>query len=193
MVIEGSKSRGAGVREWEFVYIRGYLLVCIYLNCSCSQSFCWVLCCNAVPYHSRVAFCNYCSIKHTTRRSSSKKSLSPIHTRRTYRWKRKRGSHPRFETPSPSTKPAQLINKQGGTNHQLDLQQPENLGAQSTDNGIVPNLRWSFSDARTRIFNGGWTREQVISDLPGSHDIAGAQQHLKKGASRELHWHRVVS
>lgn len=32
-----------------------------------------------------------------------------------------------------------------------------------------------------------------MTDLPSSHDIAAAQQHLKKGALRELHWHRVVS
>jgi hypothetical protein len=80
----------------------------------------------------------------------------------------------------------------GGTNKQLDLQNPDNLGQQSTDNGVVPNLKWSFSDSKTRIFNGGWVREQVITDLPQSHDIAAAQQHLKKGALRELHWHRVV-
>ncbi len=80
----------------------------------------------------------------------------------------------------------------GGTNHALDLQNPDNLGQQPTDNGVVPNLKWSFSDSKTRIFNGGWVREQVITDLPQSHDIAAAQQHLKKGALRELHWHRVV-
>lgn len=80
----------------------------------------------------------------------------------------------------------------GGTNKQIDLQNPDNLGAQSTDNGVVPNLKWSFSDSKTRILAGGWVREQVITDLPASHDIAAAQQHLKKGAIRELHWHRVV-
>jgi hypothetical protein len=80
----------------------------------------------------------------------------------------------------------------GGTNKQIDLQNPDNLGAQSTDSGVVPNLKWSFSDSKTRILPGGWVREQVITDLPASHDIAGAQQHLKKGAIRELHWHRVV-
>ena len=31
-----------------------------------------------------------------------------------------------------------------------------------------------------------------MTDLPPSKDIASAQQHLKKGASRELHWHRVA-
>lgn len=80
----------------------------------------------------------------------------------------------------------------GGTNHQIDLQNPDNLAAQSTDSGTVPNLKWSFSDSKAKIFNGGWTREQVVTDLPSSHDIAGAQQHLKKGAVRELHWHRVA-
>ncbi len=81
----------------------------------------------------------------------------------------------------------------GGTNHELDVQNPDNLAQQPTDNGLVPNLKWSFSDSKVRIFNGGWVREQVVTDLPQSHDIAAAQQHLKKGALRELHWHRVVS
>ncbi|KAH6674224.1 oxalate decarboxylase [Halenospora varia] len=80
----------------------------------------------------------------------------------------------------------------GGTNHQIDLANPDNLAAQSTDNGLVTNLKWSFSDSKTKIFNGGWTRTQVVTDLPSSHDIASAQQHLKKGALRELHWHRVA-
>ncbi|KAK3330695.1 oxalate decarboxylase oxdD [Apodospora peruviana] len=80
----------------------------------------------------------------------------------------------------------------GGTNKQIDLQNPDNLGQQSTDNGVVPNLKWSFSDSKTRLLRGGWVREQVITDLPASHDIAAAQQHLTKGAVRELHWHRVA-
>lgn len=86
-----------------------------------------------------------------------------------------------------------LTGATGGTNHELDLQNPDNLGRQSTDSGVVPNLKWSFSDSKTRILKGGWVREQVITDLPQSHDIAGAQQHLTKGAIRELHWHKVVS
>ncbi|KAF3009857.1 hypothetical protein E8E13_010585 [Curvularia kusanoi] len=58
--------------------------------------------------------------------------------------------------------------------------------------GFVPNLKWRFSDARTRIYPGGWVREQVDDDLPQSKEISAAQQHLKKGAIRELHWHRVA-
>ncbi len=66
------------------------------------------------------------------------------------------------------------------------------MGQQSTDNGVVPNVKWSFSDSKTRILAGGWVREQVITDLPSSTDISAAQQHLTKGSIRELHWHRVV-
>lgn len=80
----------------------------------------------------------------------------------------------------------------GGTNGYLDKTNPANLGQESTDNGQVVNLKWSFSDSKTRQLNGGWVREQLITDLPASHDIAGAQQHLTKGSIRELHWHRVV-
>ncbi|KAF2203561.1 thermophilic glucose-6-phosphate isomerase [Delitschia confertaspora ATCC 74209] len=79
-----------------------------------------------------------------------------------------------------------------GTNHQVDLSNPSNLAQQGTDGGTVPNLKWRFSDSKTKIFNGGWVREQVVQDLPQSHDISAAQQHLRKGAIRELHWHRVA-
>ncbi|KAM0287249.1 hypothetical protein ACHAQH_000563 [Verticillium albo-atrum] len=80
----------------------------------------------------------------------------------------------------------------GGTNNQVDIDNPSNLGQESTDAGIVPNLKWRFSDSKTKLLKGGWVRTQVIQDLPQSHDIAAAQQHLEKGAIRELHWHRVA-
>ena len=80
----------------------------------------------------------------------------------------------------------------GGTDEYIDKQNPSNLAAEGTDGGVVPNLKWRFSDSQARIFPGGWLREQVIEDLPQSHDISAAQQHLYKGALRELHWHRVV-
>lgn len=87
----------------------------------------------------------------------------------------------------------QLTLCQGGTNNLIDVQNPSNLGQEPTDSGVVLNLKWRFSDSKSVLFNGGWAREQVITDLPSSTDISGAQQHLKKGAFRELHWHRVVS
>jgi len=114
-----------------------------------------------------------------------------LRTRPTHWWYRQRCSNPRLATSIPTQ--YILWYRLGGTNHALDIQNPDNLGQQATDNGVVKNLKWSFSDSKTRIFRGGWTRQQTIDDLPSSHDIAAAQQHLKKGAIRELHWHRVVS
>ncbi|RYP72250.1 hypothetical protein DL770_007994 [Monosporascus sp. CRB-9-2] len=38
---------------------------------------------------------------------------------------------------------------------------------------------------------GGWVREPLVTDLPSSYDIVGAQQHLPKGSIRELHRHHV--
>ncbi|PIA95937.1 Oxalate decarboxylase OxdD [Cercospora beticola] len=79
----------------------------------------------------------------------------------------------------------------GGTNNIIDVQNPSNLGQEPTDHGVVVNLKWRFSGSKTNLYKGGWAREQVITDLPASQDISAAQQHLKKGAFRELHWHKV--
>ena len=98
-----------------------------------------------------------------------------------------------FENGQPQSNAGKGAPILGGTNHQIDLDNQANLGDESTDNGVVPNLKWRFSDSHTRLLPGGWVREQVITDLPTSTDIAAAQQHLQKGAIRELHWHRVVS
>ncbi|MCJ1470730.1 hypothetical protein MMC07_009377 [Pseudocyphellaria aurata] len=76
------------------------------------------------------------------------------------------------------------------TNPQIDLQNPDNLQPEATDGGTVPNLKWSFSDSKERLFDGGWVRQQVVSDLPISDIFSAGQVHLKKGSSRELHWHR---
>ncbi|KAK8076511.1 Bicupin- oxalate decarboxylase/oxidase [Apiospora phragmitis] len=92
----------------------------------------------------------------------------------------------------PLSPAAHLVFSMGSPPTALDLQNPDNLGQQSTDNGVLPNLKWSFSDSRTRILRGGWVREQVITDLPVSVDISAAQQHLTKGSIRELHWHRTA-
>lgn len=89
---------------------------------------------------------------------------------------------------SPDGKGGPLL---GGTNTALDSQQPDNIVPPSTDNGAVPNLKWAFSDSHMRLFDGGWIREQTVTDLPPSKDISAVQQHIKKGALRELHWHRV--
>lgn len=106
--------------------------------------------------------------------------------------KRQEASGYGFENGQPQSSSGKGAPLLGGTDRQIDLANPANLGEESTDNGVVPNLKWRFSDSKTRLLPGGWVREQVITDLPVSTDIAAAQQHLQKGAIREIHWHRVA-
>jgi oxalate decarboxylase len=44
----------------------------------------------------------------------------------------------------------------GPRNLARDRQNPDLLVPPSTDQGTVPNLRFSFSDAHTRLTSGGW-------------------------------------
>ncbi|KAI0772369.1 Bicupin oxalate decarboxylase/oxidase [Trametes elegans] len=78
------------------------------------------------------------------------------------------------------------------SNHELDAQNPDNVAGPTTDAGVVPNLKWSFSLSHTRLLKGGWVREQTITDLPPSKDIAAAELRLSPNAYRELHWHRIA-
>ncbi|KAK6440824.1 hypothetical protein LTR95_002951 [Oleoguttula sp. CCFEE 5521] len=120
------------------------------------------------------------------------KSLPSKPTSKHLRYEHVKRDGPQFANGQPidgKGKGALLLD---GTNKALDLQNPDNLGQQSTDNGNVANLKWSFSDSKTRLLNGGWVREQLITDLPASGDVAAAQQHLTKGSIRELHLHRVA-
>ncbi|KAI0341160.1 Bicupin oxalate decarboxylase/oxidase [Trametopsis cervina] len=78
------------------------------------------------------------------------------------------------------------------SNHDIDKQNVDNLAAPTTDAGTVPNLKWSMSLSHTRLLKGGWVREQTITDLPPSKDLAAAELRLSANAYRELHWHRVA-
>ncbi|OSD00702.1 Bicupin oxalate decarboxylase/oxidase [Trametes coccinea BRFM310] len=78
------------------------------------------------------------------------------------------------------------------SNHEIDMQNVDNVAAPPTDAGTVPNLKWSMSLSHTRLLKGGWVREQTITDLPTSKDLAAAELRLSANAYRELHWHRVA-
>jgi oxalate decarboxylase len=60
----------------------------------------------------------------------------------------------------------------------------------ATDEGTVPNLRFSFADAHNRIELGGWAREVTERELPVAKELAGVNMRLEPGAVRELHWHQ---
>ncbi|MFC4013637.1 oxalate decarboxylase family bicupin [Nonomuraea purpurea] len=78
----------------------------------------------------------------------------------------------------------------GPRNVQLDLQNPDLLTPPETDHGTVPNMKFSFSMAHTRIEEGGWTREVTQRELPIATTLAGVDMKLNPGAYRELHWHK---
>ena len=80
----------------------------------------------------------------------------------------------------------------GPQNVPLDRQNPDILTPPRTDNGNMPNLKWSFADSHMRIQDGGWARQTTINELPVSTEIAGVNMRLKAGAIRELHWHKAT-
>ena len=59
-----------------------------------------------------------------------------------------------------------------------------------TDEGTVPNLRFSFADAHNRREAGGWAREVTERELPVAKELAGVNMRLDPGGVRELHWHK---
>lgn len=58
-----------------------------------------------------------------------------------------------------------------------------------TDAGELPNLKFSFGDAHSRVTAGGWTRQVTVRELPVATTMAGVEMLLNPGAIRELHWH----
>src|SRR6202171_1212768 len=53
-----------------------------------------------------------------------------------------------------------------------DRQNPDLLVPPATDQGTLPNLRFSFSVAHMRLTSGGWTRQVTQRELGISKDIA---------------------
>lgn len=72
----------------------------------------------------------------------------------------------------------------------LQRENPDLLASPWTDNGTLPNLKFSFANSRNRLLTGGWAREVTIRELPIAKDLAGVNMRLKPGAIRELHWHK---
>lgn len=75
-------------------------------------------------------------------------------------------------------------------NMMRDIQNPNILVPPVTDEGMIPNLRFSFSDAPMKLDHGGWSREITVRQLPISTAIAGVNMSLTAGGVRELHWHK---
>ena len=78
----------------------------------------------------------------------------------------------------------------GPRNVPLEGENPDMLASPETDNGTIPNLKFSFSIARNRLTTGGWAREVTQRELPAATSLAGVNMALKPGGIRELHWHK---
>ncbi|MFS0557549.1 oxalate decarboxylase family bicupin [Brevibacillus sp. 179-C9.3 HS] len=78
----------------------------------------------------------------------------------------------------------------GPRNVMRDRQNPNMLVPPVTDAGLLPNLKFSFSDASMTLNHGGWSREVTIRELPIATTLAGVNMSLTPGGVRELHWHQ---
>jgi oxalate decarboxylase len=78
----------------------------------------------------------------------------------------------------------------GPANQPLDGQNPDSIWPPPTDSkSLVQNFKYPFSFANKRTYEGGWSREVTIRELPVSKDMAGVNMRLTAGGVRELHWH----
>ena len=80
----------------------------------------------------------------------------------------------------------------GPTNAPLDQQNPSSAAPPETDAGSVPVFKYPFSLAHKRLYDGGWSREVTVRELPVSKSIAGVDMRLTAGGIRELHWHAAA-
>lgn len=78
----------------------------------------------------------------------------------------------------------------GPRNIPLDRQNPSMLAPPATDEGTIPNLKYSFANAHNRLSDGGWAREVTARELPIATTLAGVNMRLTPGGVRELHWHK---
>src|SRR5438105_12047503 len=78
----------------------------------------------------------------------------------------------------------------GPANLGIDGQDPDSIWPPATDStSLVQNFKYPFSFANKRVYEGGWSREVTVRELPVSKTLAGVNMRLTAGGVRELHWH----
>lgn len=77
----------------------------------------------------------------------------------------------------------------GPRNLKRDEENPDMLVPPATDHGLLPNLKFSFSDTHMVIKPGGWSREITKRELPISDTFAIVDMNLSPGV-REMHSHQ---
>jgi len=78
----------------------------------------------------------------------------------------------------------------GPANSALDAQNADSAWPPGTDSkSLVRTFKYPFSFANKRTYEGGWSREVTVRELPVSKAMAGVNMRLTAGGVRELHWH----
>lgn len=77
----------------------------------------------------------------------------------------------------------------GPRNLKRDLENPDMLVPPATDKGLIPNLKFSFSDTNMILTPGGWSREITKRELAISDTFAVVNMNLSPGV-REMHSHQ---
>ena len=78
----------------------------------------------------------------------------------------------------------------GPVNPGLNGQNPDSIWPPDTDSkSLVQNFKYPFSFANKRVYEGGWSREVTVRELPVSKTLAGVNMRLTAGGVRELQWH----
>ena len=77
----------------------------------------------------------------------------------------------------------------GPRNLNRDKENPDMLVPPATDKGLIPNLKFSFSDTNMILRPGGWSREITKRELPISDTFAIVNMNLSPGV-REMHTHQ---
>jgi len=80
----------------------------------------------------------------------------------------------------------------GPNNEALDAHNPSAMFPPATDAGAVPQFKYPFSMAHKRLYDGGWSHEVTVRELPVSTTLAGVSMRLTAGGVRELHWHTAA-
>lgn len=76
----------------------------------------------------------------------------------------------------------------GPRNIKRDEENPDLLVPPATDFGLIPNLKFSFSDTSMILKTGGWSREITSRELPVDTTLAIVNMNLSPGV-REMHTH----
>ena len=74
----------------------------------------------------------------------------------------------------------------------LDAANPDSRVPPLSDIGSLPVFKYPFSLANKRVYQGGWSREVTVRELPVAKELAGVNMRLDAGGIRELHWHNAA-